>query len=162
MAKKSEPAPREKRQLVCVGLAVTTTGKLRPMFRALDVVGVLDERELIWEGVKHASPGCVYEVEIGGDWNDPDGNRQIFVGKSGKLDLVREWPNEEQRALWEAIGRTARTEHARAQNRKKTEEQNRLRELVRPLARIYDRIPYGQRVAFLTEVQYLISSMRSE
>ena len=156
--KANEPK-RERHEIVCVALAITTKDTLRPVFREIDEHGALDERELIWGSVKHAAPGNVYSVETDVDgWKGEA--RSIYCGKGGRLDFVREWPNEADRDLWETIGRTARIAFDSHKRREKAESHNALKKLAAPLARIYDRLPYGQRAPFLVELQHLVTSMR--
>lgn len=148
--------PRDKHVIVCIGLARVTSGKVRPMFRQVfegntTADDKIDERDLLWEGVKHAKPGNVYEAESDpGEWSGD--KRSIYVLKGDRFKWLRLWPDPIQRAAWEAEAAHTQAIEAQEKLRKDSERSSELDELLAPLAMVYRKLPWHSRSAFLAEI----------
>lgn len=145
-------AVTEKRTIVCVGLAKTKgSKKLSPEFREV-VDGAIVDRVLIWEAVKGA-PGHVYEIEVK-IWTDDQ--RVVLVPKGGRLRWLHFWPDQEERAKWEAEADAEKADREADRLRENAEKHSELKQLVEPLSRIYHKLPWGARTAFMLNVHRLI------
>lgn len=143
---------RIKHEVVCIGTTQATgSKKLIPHFREV-VDGILVGEPFAWGGVK-ASPGNVYQVESDVPWST---SHEAYVPKSGRLPWLRQWPDAEQRAEWEAQARLAQTAKTYAAMQADAERQDEVKLMCAPLSRVYHSLPYRQRTAFLVMVQELI------
>ncbi len=153
MSEAKEPKPRV--TIVFTGrcLAETPKGAV-PAFTLREVVdGKMQEKERIFPAAKlGVSVGLIYSIEIepkadASDWYS-------YYPTSLRYDKY--WPNEEERAVWQAQARAFEIEQAAVRERKKAEGTNAMLERLEPLRKKYARTnPTGKLAIEVLVLSYL-------
>jgi hypothetical protein len=153
--KKTEP-----HDVVCIGLAELDSGKLSAKFMEVVDGKIVGDKPISWLKVK-GDPGNVYRIySEPGEWTAEQ--KRAFIPSNGKLEWVSKWPNFEECTQWRAEARTLQALHERDRAARNAAKHSELDELIAPLARIYKRLPWSQKSAFLIVVhERIVSQTRS-